>query len=131
MVGPSWFACPTTRLLRSWARGALVSPPFIRSGQNHLARHSERGMTTRQIEEMDRPVVRQVPEGKMEETGCKIIFGVPMTLAVKGWMMMMMMMTRCTLAASAERYQGGHGQPLKTLRHLTACCTLSSANRHW
>ena len=45
--------------------------PFIRSGQNHFARHSERGKRTRQTEEevgkqhqgMDRPVVRQVPEG--------------------------------------------------------------------
>ena len=56
--------------------------PFIRSGQNHLARHSERGKKTRQTGEevgrlhqgMDRPGVRQVPEGsgeqgKMEETG--------------------------------------------------------------
>ena len=38
---------------------------------------------------MDRPGVRQVPEGsgkqgKMEETGCEIIGGVPTTLAVKG-----------------------------------------------
>ena len=41
--------------------------PFIRSGQNHLARHSERGKKTRQTEEevgrqhqgMDRPRVRQ------------------------------------------------------------------------
>ena len=45
--------------------------PFIRSGQNHLARHGERGKKTRQIEEevgrqhqgMDRPGVQQVPEG--------------------------------------------------------------------
>ena len=45
--------------------------PFIRSGQNYLARHSERGKETRQREEetgrqhqgMDRPGVRQVPEG--------------------------------------------------------------------
>ena len=45
--------------------------PFIRSGQNHLARHSKRGKKTRQTEEevgrqhqgMDRPGVRQVPEG--------------------------------------------------------------------
>ena len=44
--------------------------PFIRSGQTHLARHSERGKKTRQTEEevgrqhqgMDRPGVRQVPE---------------------------------------------------------------------
>ena len=79
--------------------------PFIRSGQNHLARHSERGKKTRQTEEevgrqhqeMDRPGVRQVPEGsgeqeKMEKTGCKIICGAPTTFAVEGLMMMMMMM---------------------------------------
>ena len=71
--------------------------PFIRSGQNHLARHSERGKKTRQREEevgrqhqeMDRPGVRQIPEGsgeqgKMEETGCKVIRGAPTTLTVKG-----------------------------------------------
>ena len=76
--------------------------PFIRSGQNHLARHSERGKKTRQTEEevgrqhqgMDRPGVRQVPEGggeqgKMAKTGCKIICG---ALAVKELMMIMMMM---------------------------------------
>ena len=77
---------------------------FIRSGQNHLARHSEKGKKTRRTKEkagrqhqaMDRPRVRQVPEGggeqgKMEKTGCKIICGAPTTLAVKGLMMMMMM----------------------------------------
>ena len=79
--------------------------PFIRSGQNHLAGHSERGKKTRptkkevgrQHQGMDRPGVRQVPESsgkqeKMETTGCKIICGVPTTLAVKRLMMMMMMM---------------------------------------
>ena len=50
----------------------------------------------RQHQWMDRPGVRQVPEGsgeqrKVEETGCKIIFGAPTTLAVKELMMMMMM----------------------------------------
>ena len=50
---------------------AVVWPclPFIRSGQNHLARHSKRGKKTRQTEEevgrqhrgMDRPGVCQVP----------------------------------------------------------------------
>ena len=78
--------------------------PFIRSGQYHLARHSERGKKTRRTKEevgrqhqgMDRPGVRQVPEGsgdqgKMEKTGCKIICGAPTTLAVKGLMMMMML----------------------------------------
>ena len=48
----------------------------------------------RQDQGMDRPGVRQVPEGsgeqgKMEKTGCKIICGTPTTLAVKGLMMMM------------------------------------------
>ena len=43
----------------------------------------------RQHQRMDRPGVRQVPEGsgeqgKMEETGCEIICGAPTTLAVKG-----------------------------------------------
>ena len=65
--------------------------------KNHLARQSERRKKTRQTEEemgrqhqgMDRPGVRQVPEdsgeqGKMEETGCEIIYGAPTTLAVKG-----------------------------------------------
>ena len=78
--------------------------PFIRSGQNHLARHSERAKKTRRTKEevgrqhqgMDRPRFRQVPEGsgeqrKMEKTGCKIIGGAPTTLSVKGLMMMMMM----------------------------------------
>ena len=48
---------------------------FIRSGQNHLARHSERGNKTRQTEEeverqhqgVDRPGVRQVPEGSGQQ----------------------------------------------------------------
>ena len=78
--------------------------PFMRSGQNHLARHSERGKKTRQTEEevgrqhqgMDRPGVRQVREGsgdqgKMAETGCKIVCGAPTTLAVKGLMMIMIL----------------------------------------
>ena len=76
--------------------------PHISSGRNHLARYSERGKKTGKTEEevgrqhqgMDRPGVRQVPEGsveqgKMEKTGCKIICGAPTTLAVKGLMMMM------------------------------------------
>ena len=67
--------------------------------------HGERGKKTRQTEEevrrqhqgMDRPGVREVPEGseeqgKMEKTGCKIICGAPTTLAVMGLMMMMIMM---------------------------------------
>ena len=78
--------------------------PFIRSGQIHLARHSERGKKTRQTEEevgrqhqgMYRPGVRHVPEGsgeqrKVEDTGCEIICGASAILVVKGLMMMMMM----------------------------------------
>ena len=69
--------------------------PFIRSGQNHLARHNERGMKTWQTGEevgrhqgMDRPRVRQVLEGsgkqgKMEETSCEINCGAPTTLVVR------------------------------------------------
>ena len=49
--------------------------PFIRSSENHLASHSERGKKTRQAEEevgrqhqgMDRPEVRQVPESSGEQ----------------------------------------------------------------
>ena len=49
--------------------------PLIRSGQNHLARHSERGKKTRQTEEemgrqhqrMDRHGVCQVSEGSGEQ----------------------------------------------------------------
>ena len=74
-----------------------TSLPFIRSGQNHLSRHSERGKKTRQTEEevgrqhqgMGRPEICQVPDGKaeqgkMEETGCEIICGAPTTLTIKG-----------------------------------------------
>ena len=68
-------------------------------GKNHLARHSERGKKTRQIEEevgrqhqgTDRPGIRQVPEGsgeqgEMEKTDCEIVCVAPTTLAVKGEM---------------------------------------------
>ena len=71
--------------------------PFIRSGQNNLARHSERGKKTRQTKE---EVGKQtsgngeawssaIPEGsgeqgKREETGCEIICGALTTLAIKG-----------------------------------------------
>ena len=69
---------------------------FIRSGKSHLAKQSERGKKTTQTEEeverkhqgMNKPGVHQVPEGsgeqgKMEESGCEIIFGAPTTLTVK------------------------------------------------
>ena len=51
---------------------------------------------------MERPGVRQVPEGggkhgNMEETSCEIICNAPTTLAVKELMMMMMMMMMMTV----------------------------------
>ena len=67
---------------------------------DHVSRSSglaKRGKKTRQTEReveekhqgMDRPGVRQVPEGsgeqgKMEETGCEIICGASTTFAVTG-----------------------------------------------
>ena len=88
--------------------------------QNHLARHSEKGMKTRQTEEeeeeegrqhqgMDRPGALQVPKGsgertKMEETDCEIICGAPTTLAVKGLMKMMKTLTlQCLVAVTVQR----------------------------
>ena len=69
--------------------------PFIRSGQNHLARHNERGKKTRQTKEevrrqhqgMDRPGVRQVTEGSGEQgkMGKKWLRN-HLSLAVKGHM---------------------------------------------
>ena len=75
----------------------LTCLPFFRPGNDHPAKQSERGKKTRQTEEemgrqhqgMERPGVRQVPEGsevrkQMEETGCEVICGAQTTLAVKG-----------------------------------------------
>ena len=109
----------TTRRLpddRKEAQTAVVWSclPFIRSGQNHLARHSERGKKTRQTEEevgrqrqgMDRPGVCQLPEGSgeqenMEKTGRRIICGVPMPLTLKGLMMMRRTRNRCIVRSES------------------------------
>ena len=61
----------------------------------------------RQHQGMERLGVRQVPEGsgeqgKIEETGCKIICGAPTALAVKRLMMMMMMMTIMILQSTVK-----------------------------
>ena len=70
--------------------------PFARSGQNPLARHSERGKKTTQTKEevarldqgTDRPGVRQVPEGSEEQGKWRKLvvksYCAPTTLAVKG-----------------------------------------------
>ena len=114
---------------------------FIRSGQNHLARHSERGKKTRRTKEeverhqqqMDRPGVRQVPEGsrnrgKMEKTGYRIICGAPTTLAVKGLMMMMMMMTVSEYAWHLEFVfnAGFSSSGIKTVHYCNICIDLDS-----
>ena len=70
---------------------------FLRSGHNQPAWHGVIGKKAKQTEEevgrqhqgMDRPGVRQVPEGggeqgKMEETACEVICGAPTTPALKG-----------------------------------------------
>ena len=87
----------------------MVMSPVRQIWPKPSCKDSEREKKTRQTEEevgrqylgIDRPGVRQVPEGsgeqgKMErkkerkkKTGCKIICGAPTTLAVKGLMMML------------------------------------------
>ena len=66
---------------------------------------------------MDRPGVRQVPEGSeelgnMEKRGCKIICSAPTTRAVKGLLMLMMI-----LGVTLQRYLSttSRDQRLKTL----------------
>ena len=72
----SWFLVAFRPVRFLAQKQALLSCfPFIRSGQNHLARHSERGKKTRRTKEevgrqhqgMGRPGVRQVPEGSGEQ----------------------------------------------------------------
>ena len=92
---------PPDRRKETQTEVAWTCLPFIRSDQNHLAMHSEKGKKTRQTtkkkekkeagrhQEMDRPGVRQVLEGsgehrETEETGCEVICGAPSTPAVKG-----------------------------------------------
>ena len=77
--------------------------PFVRSGQNHLAKHGKRGEVDKEgnktkqnkkrwednIKEwtgLEFAKSQRAVENreKMEETGCEIICGAPTTLAVKG-----------------------------------------------
>ena len=71
------------------------------SSPSELLTEEEMG---RQHQGMDRPEVRQVPEGseeqgKMEKIGCKIICGAPVTLTVKGLMLMMCQWSLCLSGA--------------------------------
>ena len=78
---------------------------FIRSVQNHLARHSKRKRRQGRQRKRQEDNIRELTglefgksqravenREKWKKTGCKIICGAPTTLAVKGLMMMMMMM---------------------------------------
>ena len=46
----SWLSGLAKTVLQGTVKGGRRHLPFIRSGQNHLARHSERGKKTRQTE---------------------------------------------------------------------------------
>ena len=79
---------------RSSGLAETILQGTVKGGRRQGGQKEEVG---RQHHGMDRPGVRQVPEGsgeqgKIEKTGCKIIYGAPTTLAVKGLMMMMMML---------------------------------------
>ena len=58
--------------------------PLISLAKNHFARHSERGTKTRQAEFAKSQRAVENRGKKMEESGCEVIRGVPVTLAVKG-----------------------------------------------
>ena len=75
----------------------MVISPVHQVWQNYLARHCKREKKTRQTGEevgrqhqgMDRPEVRQVPEGSGEqgtikETGCEAVCGTQRPPVVKG-----------------------------------------------
>ena len=65
--------------------------PFIRFGQNHLARHSERGRRQGKQRKRWEDNIREWTGLEFVKSQSKIICGAPTTLAVKGLMMMMMM----------------------------------------
>ena len=107
--------------------------PFIRSGQSHLARRSERGKKIRQKEEkvrrqhqgMDRLRVKKVPEGsgeqvKMEKTSCKIICDAPTTLAVKRLMMMMMIYIHALIKMHPHHLYKSKTHPLVYLQSASS-----------
>ena len=85
-----WFG----HVSRSSGLAKTILQGTVKGGKKTRQTEEEVG---RQYQGIDRPGVRQVPEGsgeqgKMEKTGYKIICDAPTTLAVKGLMMMIMMM---------------------------------------
>ena len=89
----------------------------------------------RQHQGMDRPGVRQVPEGsgeqgKMENSGCKIICGAPTTLAVKRLMMMIIKFNLSgNLRTSQERSSFADSRCQKSLLHQSKEILLPSSDR--
>ena len=74
-------------VLQTW-RTSGKHKTFVRDGVRKKTRQTEEEVG-RQHQGMDRPLVCQVPEGRgeqgrIEETGCKIICVAATTLAVKG-----------------------------------------------
>ena len=66
----------------------VLLKPFCKAQWKGEAARTEKEVA-RQHQGMDRPGVRQVPEGsgeerKMEETGCEVTCGAPTAPAVKG-----------------------------------------------
>ena len=99
--------------------------PFIRSGQNHLARHSERGKEDKADRGRGWKTTSgngqawSSAKGKMEKTGCEIICGAPTTLTVKELMMMMMTALLSFVASS-----GCHFNNYPMLPRIMICRTL-------
>ena len=91
----------------------------------------------RQHQGIDRPGVRQIPEGsgkqgKIEKTGCKIICGAPTTLAVKGLMMMVIV---CNASPRARTHTHTHTHTYAhththTHTHYQVCPLFSSLDCH-
>ena len=84
---------------------------------------------------MDRPGVRQVPDGsgeqgKMEKTGCKIICDAPTTLAVKGLMMMMMMMMVSSQNARSNALDEFSFSPVTNFDRQWSCRLLTITATH-
>ena len=70
-------------------KGSIPTFPYTSVFQDLCFPWRTKEEVGRQHQGMDRPGVRQVPDGsgeqgKMEKTGCEIICGAPVTLAVKG-----------------------------------------------
>ena len=98
----------------------------------------------RQHQGMDRPGVRQVPEGsgeqgkmerkKKKKTGCKNICGAPTTLAVKALMMMMIMYYQSQALNTGTSIQQGdlsYSAGLHRNHELATANTGKNRERFW